>query len=320
MKDAKKTVMGIAGVLIAVGLILALVAFAGMKFDFRRLDTTRTEEQSYTIKESFRSIHIEGAECDIRLLPSEDKLCRVECIESSRIFHKVAVEGDTLTIERVDRRRWYEHFGFQWGRTEVKVFLPQREYEALYAKTLSGDMEVPEGFTFTRAEANTASGEVSFSAVVKGELTVKTVSGDIYAGHTAPERLSLQSTSGEVTVDTIKQETELSVQTTSGDIELRNITCRNISAESTSGEIRLSRLYASEKIRIESVSGDVELRDCDGDSLSIRNTSGEVSGRLATEKIFITDTVSGRVDVPRSVSGGICEVKTTSGNIEFTIG
>lgn len=320
MKNTKKTAMHIAGALITVGLLLSLAAFAAMQFDFRRLGATSSEEQSYTIKESFRNISIEGDACDIYLLLAEDRACRIECTESSRVFYKIDVEGDTLTIERVDKRRWYEHIGFTWEETEVKVFLPQQEYEALYAKTLSGDIEIPESLCFIRAEVNTASGEVSFSAAVEEELTVKTVSGDIYAGNTAPERLRLQSTSGEVRVDTIKRKTELNVQTTSGDIALRDITCRNVNAGSTSGEIYLSKLYASEEIRLETVSGDIALRYCDGASLSIKSTSGEVSGRLATEKIFITDTVSGKVDVPETDSGGICEVKTTSGDIEFTVG
>ena len=78
-------------------------------------------------------------------------------------------------------------------------------------------------------------------------------------------------------------------------------------------------MIADEKLSAESTSGGVELDGCDGGAIYIETSSGSVKGTLLSDKIFITDTSSGRVDVPRSSVGGECEIITTSGNIVIKI-
>jgi hypothetical protein len=40
---------------------------------------------------------------------------------------------------------------------------------------------------------------------------------------------------------------------------------------------------------------------------------------LYSEKIFFTETDTGDIRVPKSTSGGVCEIKTDTGDITFTI-
>jgi len=321
MKDTKKLSLKIAGALIALGLLVITASFAALDFDIKRMGTTMAETHTYSVKESFRDISIGTDAFDVRLVPSEDTRCRVVCTESDKIRCRVKVEDNTLRIESVDKRRWYEHIGWfvNINEMEITVFLPQSQYGSLHVRTLSGSVEVPEAFAFTEAEVDTSSGRISFTAAVDTRLQAETTSGSIHAGNTAPQTLSLQSTSGAVTLDTVEQNTRLQVRTTSGKIKMQNIRCGTVDAESTSGAISLSELYAG-RIQLSNVSGAVELQSCDADSLCIKTVSGKVSGRLATEKLFITDTVSGSVDVPLSQAGGSCEVETTSGDIKFTVG
>lgn len=48
-------------------------------------------------------------------------------------------------------------------------------------------------------------------------------------------------------------------------------------------------------------------------------TSGSVKGTLLSDKIFLTDSGSGSIRVPRSTEGGTCEITTTSGSIRIDI-
>ncbi len=280
MRTAKKNAILIAVILIAVGLFISFGSFLAMGFDINKMNTMDFVTNTYSVDEKFSNISVKGAECDVRLVPSEDAACRVVCNEGDKISHSVTVEDDTLVIERKDNREWYEHIGIYWGGMEIVVYLPQDEYEAIHVLSVSGDIDIPKEFSFSEAKIDNTSGDVSFSAPVKNELSVKTVSGDM---------------------------------------ELTNIECQSVTATSTSGEIVFSKVTAQENIHIESVSGDVELLKCDAGSIWIKTTSGEVSGTLCTEKKFIVDTVSGDVDVPKSTYGGKCEIKTTSGDVEFTI-
>lgn len=280
MRTAKKNAILIAVILIVVGFFISLGGLFAMGFDFNKMNTLDFVTNTYTLDGGFSNISIKGAECDVRFLLSEDDSCRVVCKEGDKISHSIAVKDNILEIERIDNRKWYECVGIYWGRMEIVVYLPQTEYESIYIKSVSGDIAIPKDFSFAEAEIYNTSGDVKFLAAVKNDLSVKTVSGNI---------------------------------------ELTNIECQNATAASTSGEIAFSKVIAQGKMHIKSVSGDVDLLKCDADSLWIKTTSGDVSGTLLTEKKFITDTVSGDIDVPKSTSGGKCEIKTTSGDIEFTI-
>ncbi|MGN1048779.1 MAG: DUF4097 family beta strand repeat-containing protein [Eubacteriales bacterium] len=319
MKTAKKVAIIAASALIAVGLLISFGAIIAMDFDFSGMNTITPVTNAYSVKESFTNINIEGAECDIRLLASDDGLCKVLCSESDKISHSVEVNNKALFIKRTDNRKWYEHIGVYWGKMEIAVYLPQSDYEYLYVKSLSGNIEIPEGFSFVEADIHNTSGDIFFSANTENDLSVKNVSGKLSVSNSSPIRLDAESTSGNVTISSVKSAAELSVKTVSGDIGLRDIECKDIYAESTSGDVAFSDVYASEKIRIGNVSGQIGLYGCDASSLWINTTSGDVSGTLLTEKIFIAESVSGNISVPYSGTGGKCEIKTTSGNIKITL-
>lgn len=318
MKTKKKVSIIIAVLSLIAGLIISFCALIAINFDFSELNTLNYVTNTHMIEETFENIRIDGAECDIRFVLTTDG-SKVVCTEGDKIYHTVEVANDTLTIQRIDSRKWYEHIGIYWGKMEIVVYLPKNEYETLFAKSLSGNIEISDEFSFNDVQISNTSGNVRCLASAKDELTIKTVSGDLYVGDTISKSIDLQSTSGNVIVLSAKTEADFKVNTVSGDIELTDVECENSTADTTSGSVNFSNVISSDTMNIKSVSGNINLVDSDADSLSIKTTSGDVSGSLLTEKIFITDTESGVVDVPISTNGGKCEIKTTSGNIEFSI-
>ena len=303
MKKATKIALITAACCIALG---SVAAFAGLRlvgFDIRKMSTVRFEEKTYEIRDSFQSIEIYGIECDVSLVPTSDENCRVECSESDKIGDTVEVRDGTLTVTRRDTRRWYESIGFFWNSDlHITVYLPEREYKSLQLKTVSGDIEVPESFSFEKTELQSVSGNISFAAGKSGDLTVKSTSGDISIRNT--EAYGLEATA------------------VSGDIRLSGVRGSGLNLKTTSGEISAASVMISGKADIETVSGDVELNHSDADSFRIKTTSGDVDGSFLSPKVFETDTTSGRVHVPSSASGseaGECYIKTTSGDIRITV-
>ena len=320
MKPAKKAAIIVAVSFVVIGLLLSFGALVAMDFDFTKMNTMTLQSKVYSIEESFTDIFIEDAESDVRLIPTQDGSCTVICQESDKISHSVTVKNGKLTVERTDLRKWYERIGIYWGEMEVLIYLPKTEYDRLSVSNVSGTVEVPKEFSFVQAEIDNTSGDVRFLASVQNKLSVKTVSGDIRIADTACQNVSAESTSGEILLSNLTTAAEtLRLKTVSGDIRIAEITCQNVSAESTSGEILLSNTTASETFWLKTVSGNVGLRNCDAGDLWIKTTSGEVSGTLLTEKVFLTDTSSGEVSVPKTASGGKCEIKTTSGDIDIKI-
>ena len=319
MKKSKKIAIIIAIALIVTGSIIASVVFAGIQFDFSKLNTMKFTENTYSIEEAFNNISIEGVACDLKFEVSEDNLCKVVCNESDSIYYNVDVNDNTLIIEKSDIRKWYEFIGIYWVQEEMTIYLPKTEYDTLYLLNYSGDAEISDTFSFTDVEINNTSGDVYFSAKVENYLSLKTVSGDIYISDVKAKNMAIQSTSGEIRLISISAEQELELSTVSGNMEITALDCQSLSAESVSGDISFEKSIASENIKIESVSGEVKLTDSDAQKIYIKTTSGDVRGTLLSGKLFITDTTSGDVDVPRSALGGECEIITTSGNIKFKI-
>lgn len=301
MKNQKKIAIWAAVGLVVAGLILSFAALCAMDFDFNKMNTLKYATNTYALEEPFSNISIKTAECDLRLLPSEDDSCKVVCEESEEIFHSVTVENNTLTIGRTDARKWYEHIvGIYWGEMTITVYLPQTDYASLYALNVSGNITIPDEFSFLDAELHNTSGKVDFAAAVENDLSIKTVSGNLHIKNAHPKGLTAQSTSGRIVCSDVA-------------------VSENIKMKTVSGKINSSNVTVSGRMTVETVSGNIRLSGCDADSLQIKSTSGDVFGTLLTEKSFHANSTSGHIDVPDSTSGGNCEVKTTSGNITFKI-
>lgn len=320
MRTVKRKAIILAAVCMAAGLLISFVALAALDFNFFELGTMEPVTNTYALTEDFSNIRVWGAECDVRLLPAEDGACTVLCHETDRITHTAKVENDTLMIKRTDDRRWYEHIGFMWnywGPIEVIIYLPERAYQELSVRTVSGEVEIPQDFSFAQAEIDATSGDIRLMAAVRGDLSIQSVSGSIQVNGTNPENLTVRSTSGDVTVDSAEVGEAFACKTISGQQRVSHVTCQSATVNSTSGDAVYADVIASENIHMEAVSGDLELSRCDADTLWLKTVSGNVTGSLCTKKRFITNTVSGSIRVPDSAAGGKCEVTTISGDIMF---
>lgn len=300
MSRVKKIWIIIAVSCIALGLILAGAAFAGMNFNFSKLNHIALQTKTYDIEEAFSNIDISAAECDVRFYVSNDGTCRVECIENTKTAHTVSVDNDTLIITRTDSRKWYEHFGFFWGDMGIKVYLPEKVYSKLSVSSVSGDIYIPGDFTFDTAELLNTSGDIAFESTAQKGLTAKTVSGD----------LTVRNINGG----------EAEIKSTSGDMKISRLRVEILDVESTSGDVDIYDAIVAGRISVETVSGDLELDSCDAQSLWLKSVSGDIEGILLSEKHFITHTTSGDVHVSDTFSAAqTCEATTTSGDISIFI-
>lgn len=74
-------------------------------------------------------------------------------------------------------------------------------------------------------------------------------------------------------------------------------------------------------LSINGSTGNIEIaEDFSFESIDISISTGDVKGSLRSERIFLVETDTGKTDVPKTVSGGKCEIKTNTGNVQITIG
>lgn len=63
----------------------------------------------------------------------------------------------------------------------------------------------------------------------------------------------------------------------------------------------------------------MKLDRSDAAEIYVRTDTGDVTGSLLTDKIFFAETDTGDIDVPESVEGGKCKIKTDTGDISIKI-
>ena len=306
MSGGKKAALIVCAALLIVaglGLILGSLHMQG---------DTEVKEYSFATPD-FSDIMIDGGSATVQLLPASDGVCRVQCSEARGRQTIVGVTEGLLHIQRISK---WSLFPLSLGEDFIRVYLPARSYESLWVKTSSGGVSVPADFRFRSAVVNASSGGIGFASEVTDELNVQTSSGGVAVSNASPDSLFVSASSGGVTVLGMSPG-EATLRVSSGSLRLDGVRCGELSAESSSGSIRLSDVIAEGAITLGCTSGSIRLDGCDAAELHIECTSGSVTGRLLTPKIYEASATSGSVRVPESGSGGLCEVRTTSGSIRF---
>ena len=308
-----------AGVLTVLGAILLGGVMTVAKWDFTRLSTAKYETNEYTITEEYQSVRVVSKTADVTFVPSKDGATTVRCVEESRVRHTVSVTDTTLTVEVDDTRKWYHYIGIDFGRPHITVFLPADTYDTLTVETDTGDVNIPPDFTFASAKVTGYTGDVTYNAPATGDVSIQTTTGAIEVQNVTVGHLSLAVSTGRVSVAGVACREDVTVKVSTGKVTLTDLTCRNLTSEGSTGDMFLENVIAGDTLTVERNTGDVLLTRSNAASLRIATTTGDVKGSLLSDKVFITATDTGRIDVPKTTTGGRCEIVTDTGDIRITI-
>ncbi|MBQ5649351.1 MAG: DUF4097 family beta strand repeat protein [Clostridia bacterium] len=310
----------IGGILMILGVALLGGAVLLSDGEMERLGTEQWETVAHSVTEDFDKISVASDTADIVLVRAEDGNCRVECYDRKRVKHSVSVENGTLCIGLEDSRRWYEYISFfSFGKETVTVYLPNAEYESLYVRNDTGDVEIGDAFSFGKIDIALSTGDVRCFASVKGALVVKASTGYITVSDTEVGSMELRTSTGDIKASGVACAGNVSVSVSTGRVSLTDVTCADLHTEGDTGDIRLDGVIASGSIRAERDTGDIYLDSCDAASIKIKTDTGDVVGTILTDKIFAIKTSTGRVSVPDSATGGACNIETDTGDIKIEI-
>lgn len=308
-----------AAFLLLLGALVAGNAIMYLNDDFAKFSEGKYNTKEYTITENYQNICIAVDTADVIFVPAERDVTGICCYEQKNVTHSVSVEGDTLTIQVVDTRQWYEHIGFYFDTPRITVSLPQGIYGTLRIDDSTGDITIPADYQFEDMDIRSNTGDVVNFASATSQMYIQTDTGDIRVENTSAEDISLSTTTGSLTLIHVSCADELLLGVTTGDTVLTGITCKLITAVGSTGDIFLTDVVAEEMIAVDRTTGDVNLTRCDAQDIWIDTDTGDVTGSLLTDKIFITESDTGNIKVPQSHTGGKCEITTDTGDIKITI-
>lgn len=317
MKNTAKIWLAAAGALVLAGCILFVWVMSTLQWDFAKLSTAKYETNTYEIGETFHDIRVTTDTAHIKFALSDDGKCTVECCEEEKAKHSVAVEADALVIKVNDQKKWYDYIGFFFASPSITVYLPQTVYGALSIDEKTGNVEVPTDFTFESADISLTTGSADFGASASGSVRIGTSTGDINVEGISAGSLDLSVTTGAVTVSGVTCRDDMRVGVSTGRVSLADISCASVMSGGTTGSISLRNVIAANRLSIVRSTGNVNFNGCDAAEIYVQTDTGDVTGSLLTDKVFITQTSTGRIDVPKTTTGGTCEIRTITGDIKI---
>lgn len=312
-----KIMLIIAGCLIFVGSIVFILVMSINNWDFSSIGGSKMEIKNYEIKDNITDIVIKTTTSDIRFVNSPDSIIKVECAEHQNVSYMVKTENNTLRIELVDNRKWYNYLNFNLKKEEIKVYLPINNYNNLNIESSTGNVEIPNYYKFNNVMIKLTTGNINYSCNTLDKITMESTTGNVILSNNSGNKADIKTTTGSIKINDFNIQ-ELITKVSTGNVYLTNISCINLSSYGTTGNITLNKVITSETLTIERSTGNVKIEKCDGGNIYITTSTGNVTGSLLSEKIFVTNTKTGKVEVPKSITGSLCEISTSTGNIKIT--
>lgn len=319
MSKAVKIWLTVAAALVALGVILFAVSMVANGWDFNKLGTVTYTTNIYEVDGDFKNISIDVETTKIEFAPSGNGQCKIVCFEDEKVRHSASVQNGTLTIGTVDTRKWYEHFSISFDQPKMTVYLPENEYDSLSIETDTGDIAIPKDFSFDTLKIDGDTSDVDCIASASKGIEIKLSTGDIRLKELATEQLKLTTDTGRININTADVGANIRIETDTGRVELTDTSCNDLYAESDTGSITLKNVIGAGSFTIESDTGDITFDRGDAAEIFAQTDTGDITGTLLSDKVFLTETSTGRISVPKTVTGGKCELKTSTGDIKIEV-
>ena len=275
--------------------VLALLILAGLGRSIYLKSSEVTE--TYNIEESYTDIKIEGNDLKVSIYSSNNEN-KVVYSENKKVTIETNVIDGVLTIKQNDNRKFYDML-FNFSDFEVNLYLTEELINSLNIKGQVGDIEINKGFTFSNVDISNSTGDVEFKSNVKNNLSISNSTGDIE-------------------VENSNVGGSLTIETRTGNIELSNTNCNELAIKVSTGDTELVNTLVTTDFKMEGSTGDVRFDEFDASNIEVSVGTGNVKGTIKSSKIFIAKSKTGSVSVPETVTGGVCKITTSTGNIKIS--
>ena len=299
MKKIDRILLIIATSLVVLGSVLLGVALSNNNYNGEII------VNEYSFDKDISKLDINLKTSDLYLKKASDDKLKVICEEIKMYPNEVnIVDNNTLFINQSYTRNNFGIFQSPYRRinTRIDVYLPKNNYDDIKFVNATGDINFE-----LNIETNNLDIELS-----TGEINLKNIN--------VINNASIKSSTGKIKIKDLKIDNDLFLKSSTGDILAENTNCNNLTIISTTGEVDLNNSLVNNHLKINTTTGDIELYNFDANTINITTTTGSVEGNILSNKRFITSTRTGDIEVPKYSDGPLCEITTTTGDIEIEIG
>lgn len=214
-------------------------------------------------------------------------------IEITEDFNDISVDITTAEIE------------FMLSDDQIcKVEYIKREQDIITAFVKDGKLNIDE---------QNLGGLVSFVGFdfIEDKLTV-------YLPKSEYGLLDIKTTTSDIIIPADFKFNDVNIKNTTGDVYCDCSVVNNTNVKATTGDVIVKNNF-SNKLNISLTTGDVKLDNIDPKEIFVKTTTGDIDGMLLSDKVFKTQVTTGDISVPNTNTGGVCDLKTTTGDINIKI-
>ena len=302
----------IGGILLVAGSVVFGLAIANRS-------QTEAIINEHPLTEGFNGLNIKTSTSNIVFEVSSDGSKKVVCNETTKEYHTVNVVDNVLTVDYVDELKWYERiFNFDFSKRQITFYLPIEAYGDLVIKSSTGDIKIPEAYSFASMDVSLSTGDVNVKSNVTGLTKIKTSTGNISLSDLNTNSLELGASTGKVSLTNVNVQEDVQIKVSTGRVNTDNLKAKNLTIETSTGAVTLKDTVIEEHIGVNTDTGDVIFEKSDAATLNVKTHTGDVKGSLLTKKICYPTSHTGRIKVPESSEGGIFRIETDTGDINIT--
>ena len=321
MSKVKLIIIAAAVAMVIAGCIMMGIAYTSAG-GFRAMSTDNFVQDTMAVNGYFDSVNIRVTTTDVRIEPSRDGRCSIESNLHPNTKLQTDIIGGELVICEVDERRWYEHISvFSFEESGAVLYLPQTEYDSLRLLGTTSDVVINGGLTFARADIEVSTGDVECRANIQKSLSVQASTGDLtLSGLSGTDTLRAKTTTGDIEITQSLDCGTVEASVSTGGIELDRVTAQTVVLSGRTSDIEIRNVVAADLLEITATTGDIEFDRCDGGEVVLKTSTGDIEGSFISGKMFDAHASGDRVRVPVSdKNGGACKVQTSSGSIDITV-
>ena len=301
-----------------VGSTLLLAGGAVFAVGLTSCSKQNTLTHEYALEGEITNIVFDISVSDVTFHASTDGTKKVVFKETEKMYHTYSVSEGKLKIGMEDNRQWYDKV-LTMDHFKVDLYIPSDHYGELTAKNSTGNFTVPNEFSFDNVNIKLSTGDVDLKCNVSENLNVTTSTGKTTLTSLNAKSISLDADTGSANLSDVAVEEKITIKRSTGNINMSSVHAKDYESNSSTGHVHFKDVIIDNHIQIKTSTGDVKLEASDAATLKIETSTGDVKGTLLTSKIFYVHTDTGKVNVPTSTEGGLCEVTTDTGDVSFSI-
>ena len=271
--------------------IIYIIVGLGRAFYLKSTEEVKT----YVIEESFNNINIDVTTDDINIYLSDKN--KIVCVENKKVSLESKVVSDTLFINRIDNRKFYD-LSFNFNSFKIDLYLSYETIQSLNVECSTGNINIQNGFTFTNVDISSSTGSININSNVT-------------------DNLFLDNDTGNIKISNCDKMGNIDIDTDTGNISLSNVNANKLEIETDTGDTRLTNTILKEDLNIEGSTGSVYFDGFDAANIYIELSTGDVKGTILSNKFFVAKSNTGKVIVPQTREGGECIIIVDTGDINI---